>query len=60
LGPAPATISKINDIYRFVFYIKSGDYDRLIQSKDRLECWLAERQLPDVQVQFDFNPMSSM
>ncbi len=60
LGPAPATISKINDIYRFVFYIKSGDYDRLIQSKDKLESWLSGRQLPETQVQFDFNPMSSM
>ena len=60
LGPAPATISKINDIYRFVFYIKSGDYDRLIQVKDKLEGWLVERQMPETQVQFDFNPMSSM
>ncbi len=60
LGPAPATISKINDIYRFVFYIKSGDYDRLIQVKDKLEAWLSERQMPESQVQFDFNPMSSM
>ncbi len=60
LGPAPATISKINDIYRFVFYVKSGDYDRLIQVKDQLEGWMAKRQMQEVQVQFDFNPMSSM
>ena len=60
LGPAPATISKINDIYRFVFYVKSGDYDRLIQVKDKLECWLSVSQPAETQVQFDFNPMSNM
>lgn len=60
LGPAPATISKINDIFRFVFYIKSGNYERLVRSKDKLEGWLSEHQMPETQVQFDFNPMSSM
>ena len=60
LGPAAASIGKINDIYRFVFYIKAGDYGRLVRYKDRLEETLGGMQPVGVQVQFDFDPMNSM
>lgn len=62
IGPAPASIGKINDVFRYVLYIKSPDYDVLIRIKDRMERWLKERekQFTDKaeRVQFDFNPMS--
>jgi len=55
MGPANATISKIQDIYRMVLYCKSSDYDMLIQAKDLIE----QQNCEEVQMQFDFNPMSS-
>ncbi len=60
IGPAPATISKINDIFRFVFYIKCAEYDKLIQIKDILETEAKERQSSGEQVQFDFDPMNTL
>lgn len=57
LGPAPATIGKINDIYRFVFYVKKADYGQLVEIKDGLEKLIFSLQLRQEQVQFDFDPM---
>lgn len=61
IGPAPATISRINDIFRFVFYLKSPKYDKLIQVKDLLEEEMRRREglyRTDETVQFDFDPVS--
>lgn len=57
IGPAKAGIGKINDVYRFVFYIKSKQKKLLVECKDRLE----EGINPDcnIMVYFDFNPMNS-
>ncbi|MGN0346873.1 MAG: primosomal protein N' [Lachnospiraceae bacterium] len=56
IGPGPAVISKMKDIYRMVFYVKDASYDRLITVKDRLE-QQAEEMLTNQEVlQFDFNP----
>lgn len=60
LGPAPASIGKINDIYRFVFYAKSERYDTLIQIKDLLEETVSGLQLRNEIVQFDFDPMNTL
>ena len=59
IGPAPASIGKVNDIFRFVFYVKCAEYDKLIQIKDRAEELLNEWQ-PEESVQFDFDPMNIM
>ena len=37
MGPAPATIGRINDIFRFVFYVKSLKYGKLVKIKDMVE-----------------------
>ena len=60
IGPAPAAIGKINDIFRFVFYIKHSQYGRLIQIKDLLEEKCAVMQMGAESVQFDFDPMNTM
>ena len=60
IGPAPASIGRINDIFRFVFYVKCAKYDKLIQIKDLLEGEIQKRQLTEELVQFDFNPMNTM
>ena len=59
IGPAPAAIEKLNDIFRFVFYVKCPKYDTLIRIKDMAEEKLKEWQ-PNETVQFDFNPMNTM
>ena len=60
LGPAPATIGRINDIYRFVFYVKDTEYGRLVEIKDSLEALVSTWQTGNEQVQFDFDPMYCM
>ena len=59
IGPADANISRINDVYRKVIYIKCKEYDKLVKIKDYIEArfeLMEERR--KASVQFDFNPMS--
>lgn len=59
IGPAEAAISKMNDLYRRVIYLKSADYNRLISIKDQIEQFLSHGNISgDINIQFDFNPMS--
>jgi len=59
VGPADATIARVNDVYRKVIYIKTKEYKNLVLLKDRLEYYMKDnRELHNVSVQFDFNPMS--
>ncbi|MGN0401545.1 MAG: primosomal protein N' [Acetatifactor sp.] len=60
IGPAAATISRINDIFRFAFYVKSEKYDILIKVKDMLEETLGQIPSRTESVQFDFDPMNTM
>ena len=60
IGPAPAWIGKVNDIYRSVFYIKCKDYEVLIRIKDCLERYLKENPLREETVQFDFDPLNQL
>ncbi len=60
IGPAKASIAKLNDIYRQVMYIKSSDYTLLIEIKDFLEGFSKySENMKMVNVQFDFDPMNS-
>ena len=59
VGPADATIARVNDVYRKVIYIKTKDYQNLVLLKDRLESYMKDnKNFGQVSVQFDFNPMS--
>ncbi len=60
VGPAPAAIGKVNDIFRFVFYVKDEKYDTLVRVKDVLEEKLQLWQPRNESVQFDFDPMNTM
>lgn len=51
LGPNLCTITKINNIYRFVLYIKDDDYTKLIKIKD-----LVEKDFK-FKIQVEFNPV---
>ncbi len=59
LGPAPASIGRINDIFRFVVYIKYENYGKLVEVKDALEEALMDHQGKE-SVQFDFNPLNTI
>ncbi len=59
LGPAPASIGRINDIFRFVVYVKYENYGKLVEVKDALDAALEEYQGKE-SVQFDFDPMNSL
>jgi primosomal protein N' (replication factor Y) len=59
IGPANATISKVNDIYRKVIYMKTKEYQNLVLLKERMEWYIRDnKDFQNVSVQFDFNPMS--
>ena len=59
VGPADATIARVNDVYRKVIYIKTKDYQDLVLLKDRLEYYIKDnKDFGQVSVQFDFNPMN--
>ena len=59
IGPADATIAKVNDIYRKVIYMKTSDYAELISVKDGIEQAVkADTAMKNANISFDFNPMS--
>ncbi len=59
IGPADATIAKVNDIYRKVIYMKTSDYAALISIKDGIEQAVkADTAMKNANISFDFNPMS--
>ena len=60
IGPASASIGRINDIFRFVFYVKCEKYDKLIHVKDILEQKIQMMQLVNELVQFDFDPVNTI
>lgn len=61
IGPALAAIGRINDVYRYVLYIKHKDAESLIRLKDVLEAHLetpaGEAAKRRIQVQFDLDPV---
>lgn len=58
IGPAAATVGKVNDIYRQVLYIKSADYNILKEIKNFMEGYLScTEDFKRLNVQFDFDPM---
>lgn len=59
IGPTEATIGRINDLFRQVFYIRSEHYDVLVQMKDELEELIRNAESKDLTVQFDFDPMTT-
>ncbi len=60
IGPAPASLSKANDSYRRVIYMKHPDYNMLIGLKNYIEGYFSySERFAGCNLQFDFNPMSS-
>ena len=59
IGPAPAGIGKLHDIFRFVFYVKYEKYDKLVEIKDALEEQVQNMQLKNESMQIDFDPVNA-
>lgn len=55
IGPADPPVSKINDIYRKIIYLKSNNRMHLIRLKDYLEYVINSSQnFKNINIQFDF------
>lgn len=59
IGPAKATVGKINDIYRFVIYLKYKDAEILYELRKAVEEFWEQAQRKNETVQFDFDPIDS-
>ncbi len=58
IGPAEASIGKLSDLYRHMLYLRHGDYQVLVEAKDRMERFCREHAGREQTVQFDFDPMN--
>ena len=60
IGPADATIGKINDIYRKMIYIRHDEYNKLTEVKDLTETLMEQKKKEWSRccVYFDFDPMN--
>lgn len=59
VGPADASVAKVNDVYRKMVYMKAADYKTLVALKDALEQFGKKTNaFAKVTIQFDFNPAS--
>ena len=56
IGPSSAMIGKINDVYRFVFYIKCGQSEELEKIRECIEQYMEENEMEDCNTSFDFDP----
>lgn len=60
IGPVKASVSKINDIYRWVIYLKCKDYEKLKEIKNMLETYMEQEEFfRKCSAQFDFDPIHS-
>lgn len=59
IGPADASVAKVNDVYRKVIYLKGRDPQALTELKEQMELlWQRESILQQLTIQFDRNPMN--
>ena len=57
IGPAPAMISKINDLYRRVIYLKHENPVVLYKVRDMLETAVKYKKIKEeIRVEFDESP----
>ncbi len=61
IGPTAPYVSKVNDRYRQILYMKCEDSVSLIEAKNLMEQYIEMNAgFNSVNIQFDFNPMSMM
>ena len=57
IGPAPDIISKLRDIYRYVFFIRDRDYEKLVDAREKIENDRRQGSRYETLVTFDFDPV---
>lgn len=57
IGPADASVSKINDVYRKVIYLRSRDDDKLIRARELIEEYCDANKDKDIRVTVDRDPV---
>ena len=56
IGPAPEAVSKVQDLYRQVLYMRHQDREILVKLKNALEKYIAVNSgFRKLYIQFDFN-----
>lgn len=60
IGPAPASIGRIKDKYRYVLYIKHPDIEILSKIKDKMEAHTKAYPDRHVLTFYDFDPLSTV
>ncbi|MCR5619789.1 MAG: primosomal protein N' [Lachnospiraceae bacterium] len=60
LGPAPANIMKVKDYYRYVLYVKDADQSRLSAVRSISEEFFKDKDMGQMFVQFDLDPMNQI
>ena len=60
LGPAPANIMKVKDYYRYVLYVKNADTERLSAVRNISEEFFKDKDMGQMFVQFDLDPMNQI
>lgn len=56
IGPAPETVSKVQDLYKMVLYMRHADREILVKIKNVLEKYIAvNKGFQKIYIQFDFN-----
>ena len=56
IGPAPASVGIVIDVYRRILYLKHENYDLLVRIKDRMEEYIEINSgFRKVNIQFDFS-----
>lgn len=58
MGPAPATVRKVKDIFREVLYYKHRDHEPLLLLREETERYLEEKSDREETVLFDMDPMN--
>ena len=59
IGPTSPHVGKVNDVYRRVIYLKHGQYDVLVDLKNKLEKYIEINPgFQSLWIQFDFEPMN--
>lgn len=59
IGPTKASLSRVNDSYRYVLYCKSIDYELLKEIKTFIEGYVQNAAMSkNCSMQIDFNPMN--
>lgn len=57
-GPTWATIKMLNDNYRCLIYLKDENVDNLSKMNDILEKYIEDKEIKNVNIQYDLIPMS--